>query len=73
MRLFDLKKDKERWQGMKKYKVWRMGGVKDDIKEEMLIFCFSEKIAKMCVNAGIDAGIRLAAFDEQDNKIYPLL
>ncbi len=50
-----------------------MGGVKDDIKEEMLIFCFSEKIAKMCVNAGIDAGIRLAAFDERDNKIYPLL
>jgi hypothetical protein len=73
MRLFNLRKDKERWQGMKKYKVWRMGGVKDDIKEEMLIFCFSEKIAKMCVNAGIDAGIRLAAFDEQDNKIYPLL
>ena len=58
---------------MKKYKVWRKGGVKDDIKEEMLIFCFSEKIAKMCVNAGINAGIRLAAFDEQDNKIYPLL
>lgn len=53
---------------MKKYAVWRMGGVKDD----RLIFCFSEKIAQICVNAGIEAGIRLAAFDEQDDKIYPL-
>lgn len=55
------------------YKVWNMGGLKDDIKEELVAVCFNEKVAKMIADAGVDEGLRLAVFDEKDNLIYPLL
>lgn len=58
---------------MEKYKVWNMGGLKDDIKNELVAVCFNEKVAKMLVDAGVDEGLRLAVFDEKDDVIYPLL
>lgn len=58
---------------MGKFKVWKMGGSRDDIKEELVAVCYNEKVAKMCSDAGVDEGLRLAVFDEDDNKLYPLL
>ena len=56
-----------------RYRVWQVGGRCDDIKEDMLARCETEEVAQMLCDAGVDRGLRLAVFDDQDNKIYPLL
>ena len=56
-----------------KFRVWQVGGPHDDIKEDLLARCETEEEERMLCDDGVAAGIRVAVFDDRDNKIYPLL
>lgn len=51
------------------YKVWKMGGLDYEIKEELIAVFYNFDLAKKFTDE--DEG--LFVFDENNNKIYPLL
>lgn len=52
------------------YKVWKMGGIQYDIKEELVAVFYDLKLAMHFVDEFTDG---MFIFDENSNKIYPLL
>ena len=53
-----------------KYKVCKMGGLKYEIKNELVAVFYNLDYAKKFVDEVLDG---LFIFDENDKKIYPLL